>query len=137
MREAGIGRPRFARMVPRHLLLRGLAAAAVCAILFALPLAMALPLFGDGVFTPSSAIGTKVAITIAFSLIIVPLVAIAATVDADRSNRDLRKLTVSPRAGYGELSACHPRSTLPSTSGDGAPFLSFAERADAYRGRHN
>lgn len=95
MRQASIGTPRFARMVPRHLFLRCIAAAALCALLFALPLALIMPLLGDGVFTPAGAIGTKVAITIAFSLIIVPLVVIAATVDADRSNRDLSRVPIT------------------------------------------
>lgn len=89
MREAGIRAPRFTRMVPRLLLLRGIGAAALCAILFALPLALTLPLMGDGSFTPADAIGAKVIITIAFSLIIVPLVVLATTSDAARPDREM------------------------------------------------
>lgn len=95
MREARIRAPRFARLVPRLLLLRGVSAAALCAILFALPLALSLPLMGDGAFTLADAIGAKVIITIAFSLIIVPLVVLATTSDAAVPNREASKIRTS------------------------------------------
>lgn len=81
MREAGVTAHRFAHLVPHGLVQRGVAAAALCAIAFAMPLALILPLLGDGAFTLAGAVGTKVAITVAFSLVIVPLVVIAAAAD--------------------------------------------------------
>lgn len=91
VREVEVVAPRFARLIPRNVLMRSIGAAALCAMLFALPLTMILPMIGDGLFTPADAIATKVAITVACSLIIVPLVVIATTVDAPGSTAQLRK----------------------------------------------
>ncbi|WP_164777892.1 hypothetical protein [Sinorhizobium meliloti] len=44
-------------------------------MILALPLALILPMLGDGLLTPVTAIGSQSVITIAFSLVIVPLVA--------------------------------------------------------------
>lgn len=82
IREAGITAHRFAHLVPRGLIPRSLAAAVLCGIAFAPPLALFLPLTGEGGFTPAGAVATKAAITVAFSLVIVPLVVIAAVADA-------------------------------------------------------
>lgn len=71
----------LAAMLPRNLIARGIAIAALCAMIFALPLALALPMLGDGLLTPAAAIGSKTVITIAFSLIIVPVVACATLAD--------------------------------------------------------
>lgn len=71
----------LATMLPRNLLIRAAGIAALCGMLLALPLALALPQFGDGLLTQFEAIGSKVIITIAFSLLIVPLVAYATIAD--------------------------------------------------------
>lgn len=63
--------------LPRNLLIRAAVAAALCAVVLALPLALVLPMLGDGLLTPGEAIGSKAVITALFSLIIVPLVAYA------------------------------------------------------------
>ena len=81
MREAKLRPPRLAMILPRNLVLRAITAAALCAVLFSLPLALLLPLLGDGLLTQADAISGKVIITIAFSLILVPLVAYATIAD--------------------------------------------------------
>lgn len=50
-------------------------------MILALPLALTLPMLGDGLLTPVNAIGSQSVITIAFSLVIVPLVAHATISD--------------------------------------------------------
>ncbi|WP_164831169.1 hypothetical protein [Sinorhizobium meliloti] len=50
-------------------------------MILALPLALTLPMLGDGLLTPVTAIGSQSVITIAFSLVIVPLVAHATISD--------------------------------------------------------
>lgn len=81
IREAGLRPHPLAAMLPRNLLVRALAIAGLCAAIFALPLALALPMLGDGLLTPGTAIGSKAIITVAFSLVIVPLVAYATIAD--------------------------------------------------------
>lgn len=81
MEEAGLRAPRLAILLPRNLVLRAITVAALCAMLFALPLALLLPLLGDGILTQADAIGGKVILTIAFSLILVPIVAYATVAD--------------------------------------------------------
>ncbi|AOH83271.1 hypothetical protein AWL63_04080 [Sphingomonas panacis] len=81
MEEAGLRAPRLAKMLPRNLVLRAITAAALCAVLFSLPLALLMPALGDGLLTQADAIGGKVILTIAFSLILVPLVAYATIAD--------------------------------------------------------
>lgn len=61
--------------LPRNLLVRAAAAAALCAGVLALPLALVLPILGDGLLTPGEAIASKAVMTALFSVIIVPLVA--------------------------------------------------------------
>lgn len=81
LREAGI-RPHAALYhLPRNVLLRDAVAAGLCGLFFALPLSLVLPLLGDGILTGAEAIGSKVIITLAFSLLIVPLVVYATTKD--------------------------------------------------------
>lgn len=82
IREAGVTAHRFAHLVPHGLVQRAVTAAVLCVVVFAIPLALILPLLGDGPFTLAGAVGTKVAITVAFSLVIVPLVVIVAAADA-------------------------------------------------------
>jgi hypothetical protein len=86
MQEAGLRAPRLAMMLPRNLVLRAITAAALCATIFSLPLALLLPWLGDGLLTQADAIGSKVIITIAFSLILVPLVAYATIADMAATN---------------------------------------------------
>lgn len=86
MQEAGLRAPRLAMMLPRNLVLRAITAAALCAVLFALLLALLLPWLGDGILTQADAIGGKVILTIAFSLILVPLVAYATIADMPATN---------------------------------------------------
>lgn len=81
IREAKLRPHPLAAMLPRNLLVRSLTIAALCAAILALPLAILLPLLGDGLLTPGTAIGSKAIITIAFSLVIVPLVAYATIAD--------------------------------------------------------
>ena len=57
-------------------------------MILALPLALALPMLGDGLLTPGTAIGSKAVITVAFSLIIVPVVAYATISDMPATKRD-------------------------------------------------
>lgn len=71
----------LATLLPRNLLVRAVGIAALCGILLALPLALILPQLGDGLLTQVDAIGSKAIITIAFSLVIVPLVAYATIAD--------------------------------------------------------
>jgi hypothetical protein len=71
----------LATMLPRNLFVRAIAIAAICALTLALPLALLLPMLGDGLVTQGGAIGSKAMITTAFSLIIVPLVAYATIAD--------------------------------------------------------
>jgi len=86
MREAGL-RPRPSVVsLPRDLILRAIVVAALCAAIFALPLALLLPRLGDGLLTPGGAVGSKVIITVAFSLIIVPLIAHATIADMPAAN---------------------------------------------------
>lgn len=81
MNEAGLRAHPLAKRLPRHLFGRAIVVAALCAAIFALPLAIILPWLGDGVLTLTHAIGSKVIITVVFSLIIVPLVAHATIAD--------------------------------------------------------
>ncbi|WP_336969824.1 hypothetical protein [Sphingobium aromaticiconvertens] len=81
MQEAKLRAPLLAMLLPRNLVLRAITAAALCAVLFSFPLALLLPWLGDGLLTQADAIGGKVIITIAFSLILVPLVAYATIAD--------------------------------------------------------
>lgn len=81
IREAKLRPHPLAIMLPRNLLVRSLAIAALCAAILALPLALLLPMLGDGLLTPAAAIGSKAIITIAFSLVVVPLVAYATIAD--------------------------------------------------------
>lgn len=81
IREAKLHAHPLATLLPRNLLVRAVTIAALCAAILALPLSLALPVLGDGLLTPSTAIGSKAIITAAFSLIIVPLVAYATIAD--------------------------------------------------------
>ena len=81
MNEAGLHAHSLAKRLPRHLFGRAIAVATLCTALFALPLTIILPVLGDGVLTLTHAIGSKVIITVVFSLIIVPLVAYATIAD--------------------------------------------------------
>ncbi len=81
IREARLRPHPLATRLPRHLAVRAVAVAALCAILLALPLMVALPMLGDGLLSPEAAIGSKAIITVAFSLVIVPLVAYATLAD--------------------------------------------------------
>lgn len=81
IREAKLRPHPLATRLPRNLVVRAVAVAALCAALLALPLALVLPLLGDGWLTPGAAIGSKAVITVAFSLIVVPLVAYATIAD--------------------------------------------------------
>lgn len=85
--EAGVRSHPATRWLPRSILLRSMVVAAVCALAFALPLSLILPLIGDGILTPAGAIGTKAIVTLVFSLTIVPLVVFATIADAERSGR--------------------------------------------------
>lgn len=81
MNSARLDAHPLAKRLPRHLLSRAFVTAALCAVIFALPLTLILPWLGDGVLTQSHAIGSKVIITVVFSLIIVPLVTYSAISD--------------------------------------------------------
>jgi hypothetical protein len=81
IREAKLRPHPLAIMLPRNLPVRSLAIAALCAAILALPLALLLPMLGDGLPAPAAAIGSKAIITIAFSLVVVPLVAYATIAD--------------------------------------------------------
>lgn len=81
IREAKLSPHPLAAMLPRNLLVRSLAIAVTCAAILALPLSLLLPMLGDGLLTPGTAIGSKAIITIAFSLVVVPLVAYATIAD--------------------------------------------------------
>lgn len=70
--------------LPRSILLRAGVMAALCALAFALPLSMILPLIGDGILTPADAIGTKAILTFVFSVMVVPLVVYATIGDAEQ-----------------------------------------------------
>lgn len=70
---------------PRSVVARAGVAASVTGLLLALPLWFVLPLGGDGLLTLFGASGTKVFITVAFSLLIVPVVTLAALADVQRS----------------------------------------------------
>lgn len=85
LRDAGIKPPSIFRRLPRSILKRSVVVAAFCAVVFALPLSFLLPLTGDGMLTPTDAIGTKVIVTIAFSLLIVPLIVYATTADSEKT----------------------------------------------------
>lgn len=63
------------------------AIAPLCAMILGLPLALALSMLGDGLLTPVTAIGSQAVITIAFSLVIVPLVAHATIADIPTAKR--------------------------------------------------
>ena len=71
--------------LPRGLAARAVVAAGLTYLLLALPLWFLLPLAGDGLLTPLGASGTKVVITLALSLLIVPIVTMAALADVQRS----------------------------------------------------
>ncbi|MFQ6550219.1 hypothetical protein AADZ90_019910 [Aestuariibius sp. 2305UL40-4] len=82
LRDAGRRPHPILRQLPRRILTRSVVAAALCAIAFALPLSLLLPLIGDGILTPAGAVGTKAIVTAIFSLLIVPLIVYATTADA-------------------------------------------------------
>lgn len=84
LRDSAITPPAFLQWLPRTILSRSLVVAALCAVSFALPLSLLLPLMGDGMLTPAGAIGTKVILTVGFSVLIVPLVIFATTTDIGR-----------------------------------------------------
>lgn len=71
--------------LPRGVVARTVLAAGLTGLLLALPLGLLLPLGGDGLLTPFEASGTKVLITVALSLLLVPLVPMAALADVHRS----------------------------------------------------
>lgn len=79
--EAAIEVPSVARWLPHGILVRSLVVAGICAAIFALPLWFFLPMAKDGLLTPGDAIGTKVVVTVLFSLIIVPLILYATAGD--------------------------------------------------------
>ncbi|CAH1689167.1 conserved membrane hypothetical protein [Hyphomicrobiales bacterium] len=81
IREAKLRAHPLAIRLPRNLAVRAIAFAALCARILAIPLALVLPMLGDGLLTPGAAIGSKAILTIAFSLIIVPLAAYATIAD--------------------------------------------------------
>lgn len=81
IREAKLRPHPLATRLPRNLVVRAVAVAALCGAILALPLAFVLPLLGDGWLTPGAAIGSKAVITLAFSLVVVPLVAHATLAD--------------------------------------------------------
>lgn len=82
LRDAGIKPPSIFQLLPRSILTRSVVVAALCALVFTLPLSWLLPLIGDGLLTPTDAIGTKVIVTVALSLLIVPLIVYATTADS-------------------------------------------------------
>lgn len=81
IRESKLSAHPLATRLPRNLLVRAVVVAALCAATLALPLTLVLPMLGDGLLTPGTAIGSKAVITVAFSLIIVPLIAYATIAD--------------------------------------------------------
>ena len=81
IREASLRPHPLAARLPRDLLVRSVTIAALCAAILALPIALTLPTLGDGLLTPATAIASKAVITIACSLLIVPLVAYATIAD--------------------------------------------------------
>lgn len=85
LRDAGIKPPSIFQRLPRSILKRSVVVAALCALVFAFPLTRILPLIGDGMLTPTDAIGTKVIVTIVFSLLIVPLIVYATTADSEKA----------------------------------------------------
>ncbi len=84
LRQAEIKLAAIFRKLPRPIIKRSVIVAILCAMAFAVPLSQILPLLGDGIRTPTAAIGTKVIVTIAFSLLIVPLIVYATTADCER-----------------------------------------------------
>ncbi len=82
LRDAGIRPHPILRQLPRGILTRSVVVAVLCALTFAAPLSFLLPLIGDGILTPASAVGTKAIVTAIFSLLIVPLIVYATTADA-------------------------------------------------------
>ncbi len=70
--------------LPQGVAARAVLATALAGLFLALPLWFLLPLGGDGLLSPFGASGTKVVITVAFSLAIVPLVTLAALADVQR-----------------------------------------------------
>ena len=84
LRKAGIKPAAVFRKLPRSIIMRATVVAILCAVVFAIPLSQLLPLFGDGILTPTHAVGAKVIVTIAFSLLIVPLIVYATTADSER-----------------------------------------------------
>ncbi len=83
--ERGTAAHRLLHRLPQGILARAAAAAALTGLLFAMPLWLLLPLGGNGILTPLDASATKVAITIVLSLVIVPVVTLAALADAQRA----------------------------------------------------
>ncbi len=81
IREAKLRPHPLATFLPRNLAVRAVAVACLCGVVLALPLMLALPMLGDGLLSPGAAIASKVIITVAFSLVIVPLVAHATLAD--------------------------------------------------------
>lgn len=80
----GTHAPGVLRLLPRGVIARSVTLAAAAVVLLALPLLGLLPSWGDGALTLGAAVGTKVAITVAMSLLIVPVVIWAALADAQR-----------------------------------------------------
>lgn len=78
----GICAPSVLHRLPQSVIARSATLAAAAVVLLALPLLGLLPSWGDGAMTLGAAVGTKVAITVAMSLLIVPVVIWAALADA-------------------------------------------------------
>lgn len=75
--------PRLGHL-PRGLMPRAAIVAILAGLLLALPLWAVLPALGDGALTPLDASGTKVLLTVALSLLIVPTLTWAVLADAQR-----------------------------------------------------
>ena len=82
--EPGTRAPWLLRRLPGSIPGRAAAAALGAAVLLALPLLIVLPALGDGALTLAGAVGTKVAITVVLSLLIVPTLTLAALADVQR-----------------------------------------------------
>lgn len=86
IRDSDVRAPCFARYLPRNIVFRAIALGGSAGLLFSLPLMYLLPLGGDGVLSLGDAIGTKLVLTVAFSLFIVPLVIFITLADVERQN---------------------------------------------------
>lgn len=81
------------RLLPRGILLRSAVVGLLMGLVFGLPLLLALRASGTDTLTLAEALGTKVAITLAHSLVIVPFVIWAALADVQRSASVPRELS--------------------------------------------